>query len=62
MKQIVEDINLLGYRKNNKLYTCKDVKEIILDSIDPEERKFLEQCLKEIIRDMNREYIKSLNR
>ena len=67
IRQIIKDINVLGYRKpDNRLYTYADLRKIYMDSLDPEEAKLLKECLEKAIEEVeaeirrNKNYIESL--
>ena len=67
VRQIIKDINTLGYRKNNnRPYIFEDIKNIFYDSLDPEEAKLLKECLAKAIEEVeaeirrNKNYIESL--
>ena len=65
IRQIIKDINVLGYRKpDNRLYTYADLRKIYMDSLDPAERHLLEEALAAALveseAEINKNYIKSL--
>ena len=67
IRQIIKDINVLGYRKNNnRPYIFEDIKNIFYDSLDPKEAKLLKECLAKAIEEVeaeirrNKNYIESL--
>ena len=62
IRQIIKDINVLGYRKpDNRLYTYADLRKIYMDSLDPAERHLLEEALATALAEAEAEMKKRIN-